>query len=183
MEQNVSLSSLDRHRFQSLWVYGPGYWPQNQLLLQLLRITGGAPFAPGEVQLTGFVAATCKVCLVIQAGASSGADSSGPYPQSPIAAALWSSSGQEAELEYLVVSPESRSQGLGSFILATSHRTLQLMGVIRFVLEVSDANESAIRLYRKLGYELQGRRRAYYANGDDALVFALLASGAAAKDG
>ena len=43
-----------------------------------------------------------------------------------------------------------------------------------FYLDVREGNQPALALYRKVGFTLDGRRRAYYANGEDALMMSLL---------
>jgi len=41
------------------------------------------------------------------------------------------------------------------------------------LLEVRAGNAGAIALYRAAGFEVTGERRAYYANGEDALLMAI----------
>ena len=41
-------------------------------------------------------------------------------------------------------------------------------------LEVRDSNKSAISLYEKLGYKFLYKRKNYYSNGEDALIYRLV---------
>jgi ribosomal-protein-alanine N-acetyltransferase len=43
-------------------------------------------------------------------------------------------------------------------------------GAVRLFLEVSTRNPAARGLYQQSGFQQVGRRRAYYADGSDALV-------------
>ncbi len=44
-------------------------------------------------------------------------------------------------------------------------------GIYHKTLEMRPSNDAAIKLYEKLGFEVEGRRKNYYANnGEDALI-------------
>ena len=43
-------------------------------------------------------------------------------------------------------------------------------GIKRITLEVKDTNERAVKLYKSLGFTVEGIRKRYYANRYDALV-------------
>ncbi len=76
----------------------------------------------------------------------------------------------EAEILTIGVLPEARRQGLGrSLLLAAMHRAAENDARSLF-LEVAEDNAAARNLYCSLGFVEVGRRRRYYANGDDALV-------------
>ncbi|MCU1269125.1 MAG: ribosomal protein S18P -alanine acetyltransferase [Acidobacteriaceae bacterium] len=87
----------------------------------------------------------------------------------------------ECELENLVVAVADRRRGFGlqlvqSLIAAASQRNIE-----RILLEARESNVAACALYEKVGFQLNGRRKAYYSHPEgDALLFALTctASGA-----
>lgn len=58
---------------------------------------------------------------------------------------------------YLVVHPDMQRQGLGTFLMATSQHALMKAGYAQLDLFVTEANEPALRLYRKLGFEVVDR--------------------------
>jgi ribosomal-protein-alanine N-acetyltransferase len=76
----------------------------------------------------------------------------------------------EAEVLTVAVVPERRQQGLGEGLMAAAAEEARLRGATRLFLEVSTRNPAARGLYQRLGFAQVGRRKAYYANGDDALV-------------
>lgn len=73
----------------------------------------------------------------------------------------------ELEINYLAVDPKQQGQGQGRALLEA---VLALSGVHRFLLEVAADNVVAQALYRKLGFSEYYRRRAYYRNGEDAIM-------------
>jgi RimJ/RimL family protein N-acetyltransferase len=76
------------------------------------------------------------------------------------------------------VGREWRNQGMGAALLETAIDWARGTGIItRIELNVYARNRAAIHLYRKFGFEVEGRRRqAIYRNGEylDDLVMALL---------
>jgi ribosomal-protein-alanine N-acetyltransferase len=76
----------------------------------------------------------------------------------------------EAEILTLAVVPERRQQGLGGRLLARAASEVRHHGAVRLFLEVSTRNPAARGLYQQSGFQQVGRRRAYYADGSDALV-------------
>lgn len=79
----------------------------------------------------------------------------------------------EAELLRLAVSDGERRRGVGRALV---HAGLDRLRAARFsscFLEVRPDNRPAIALYESLGFAPNGRRRAYYRDGSDALVYAL----------
>ena len=78
--------------------------------------------------------------------------------------------GGEAELLRVAVEPAARGQGLARQLVAAGLDRLRAAGVASCHLEVRPANQSALAVYRALGFEPCGRRRAYYRDGSDALV-------------
>jgi len=89
----------------------------------------------------------------------------------------------EAELLTLGVVPCRRRKGLGRSLLASAIEVLRAGGTRRLFLEVETGNTAALALYRSLGAEEVGRRKAYYAHGADAAIFSLALCGNAEDDG
>jgi len=61
-----------------------------------------------------------------------------------------------AELVYIGLVPESRGRGYSRSIMQFAHEWTLERGLQRMVLAVDHRNEPAIRLYRRLGYEIIG---------------------------
>jgi [ribosomal protein S18]-alanine N-acetyltransferase len=80
--------------------------------------------------------------------------------------------GDVADLTRIVVADPHRRSGVASELLATLHEDARQAGADRVLLEVGASNAAACELYRAHGYVEISRRRAYYADGDDALVLA-----------
>lgn len=68
----------------------------------------------------------------------------------------------EAELLQIAVTPVEQGRGLAEklFLLATEQMSQEAIG--RVLLEVRASNSTAIRLYRRLGFTEDGRRKGYY---------------------
>lgn len=82
----------------------------------------------------------------------------------------------EAHVLNLCVAPEHQRRGYGRVLLRYLVDLARAAAVKRVLLEVREANHSAIALYRDFGFEHIGVRRGYYPDGgqrEDALVFAL----------
>ena len=65
------------------------------------------------------------------------------------------------------VLPEYRGRGLGSQLLEACEKLLPSTS-IKLCVRIS--NESAIRMYRKFGYNVANTWQRYYQDGEDALV-------------
>lgn len=81
----------------------------------------------------------------------------------------------EASLLNITVSSDHRQRGIARALVDRSVTELTLRGVRRLHLEVRESNVAAIALYRSRGFEVLGRRAAYYAAApgetrEDALV-------------
>ena len=76
----------------------------------------------------------------------------------------------EAEILTLCVAPERRRLGLGARMLGEAARLAEAQGARALFLEVAEANAAARALYARAGFVEVGRRRSYYAVGEDALV-------------
>lgn len=76
----------------------------------------------------------------------------------------------EAEILTLAVAPVARRRGLGAALLAAAMQGAILRGAAEMFLEVAAGNAAALALYAAAGFAEVGRRRRYYASGEDALV-------------
>ena len=56
-------------------------------------------------------------------------------------------------LTFLIVDPEMQRRGIGTFLVAASGNALLSAGFSRLDLFVTEANEPAVNLYRKLGFQ------------------------------
>jgi [ribosomal protein S18]-alanine N-acetyltransferase len=94
----------------------------------------------------------------------------------------------EAEVLTFCVANVARRGGLGMALLRLASEMAGLRGATRMFLEVSEDNRGAAALYQKNGFDVVGRRSAYYRNGSqaaDALVMrkAILTLGPSAEAG
>lgn len=76
----------------------------------------------------------------------------------------------EAEMLAVAVAPNAQRQGLGKALVAKLEEECAREGAQRMFLDVSETNHAARRLYDGAGYHEEGRRKAYYADGADALI-------------
>ena len=80
--------------------------------------------------------------------------------------------GGEAELLRLGVDPAERRQGVGQALVEAGLEQLRKVGGIEVChLEVRVDNHAAIAVYEALGFAQTGRRRGYYRDGTDALIY------------
>jgi ribosomal-protein-alanine N-acetyltransferase len=71
----------------------------------------------------------------------------------------------------VAVDPEYQGRGIATRLLERLFELTASDGRRGYTLEVRVSNESAIRLYEKLGFERRGIRRGYYTdNREDALI-------------
>jgi len=85
----------------------------------------------------------------------------------------WSSTqvvGDTADLLRVAVGPSARRSGTGRLLVTTLLADAADRGADRVLLEVAETNVAARGLYAALGFAEIHRRRAYYADGGDALV-------------
>jgi [ribosomal protein S18]-alanine N-acetyltransferase len=66
--------------------------------------------------------------------------------------------------------PEYRRQGLARRLMELAESHAVEMGGETVTLEVRESNRVAFALYLSIGFALVGRRKAYYMDGEDALV-------------
>ena len=69
-----------------------------------------------------------------------------------------------ADMMNIAVHPDFRKQGIGYGLVTELIRQLREKNVISLSLEVRVSNESAIGLYRKMGFAVVGKRPGYYRN-------------------
>lgn len=77
----------------------------------------------------------------------------------------------QSELGNVAVAPEARSGGIGRALVEAVLERVRGRGARECFLEVRESNQVAQALYREMGFEVVGRRKAYYAlPTEDALV-------------
>jgi [ribosomal protein S18]-alanine N-acetyltransferase len=77
----------------------------------------------------------------------------------------------EAHLHNLAVKKEFRKQGLAQRFMDVMKEISRQVGLKTQTLEVRESNAEAIKLYRKCGFVVKGRRPLYYADThEDALI-------------
>lgn len=76
----------------------------------------------------------------------------------------------EGHILDVAVHEDFRSKGVGKMLLERALSDCQEQGAAFVSLEVRDSNATAIGLYKQLGFIETGRRKAYYGNGEDALL-------------
>lgn len=69
---------------------------------------------------------------------------------------------EEADITNVAVLPEERGKGIGLLLLERTMEEALHRGVTALALEVRESNQAAIRLYRKVGFVLEGIRTGYY---------------------
>lgn len=79
----------------------------------------------------------------------------------------------EIHVSTIAVHPHWRRRGLGELLLISLLERGMQMGVLRATLEVRVSNAPAEALYRKYGFEIASRQKAYYSdNNEDAYIMA-----------
>jgi [ribosomal protein S18]-alanine N-acetyltransferase len=139
-------------------------------LAQLSAIEAAAFAAPwGELALALWLAPGGRGAAWLVADPSAAA----PRAPSPPAVgfALFALGPGETELLRVAVLPGHRGRGLARTLLEIALAELAAGGRPDCHLEVRATNRAAIALYARLGFAPSGRRRAYYPDGEDALLF------------
>jgi ribosomal-protein-alanine N-acetyltransferase len=90
--------------------------------------------------------------------------------EQPLGLSLMRLAVDDAEILTIGIAPTARKLGLGRGLLTASEAAVLQGGARRLFLEVSINNHAASALYSQAGYSEIGRRRAYYADGSDAIV-------------
>jgi [ribosomal protein S18]-alanine N-acetyltransferase len=81
--------------------------------------------------------------------------------------------GGESEMLRLAVDPQERRRGVARILVEHGLDRLRQERVQSCHLEVRMDNISAIAFYQALGFERSGRRKSYYRDGTDALLYSL----------
>jgi ribosomal-protein-alanine N-acetyltransferase len=77
----------------------------------------------------------------------------------------------EGHITNVAVRPKYRREGLGNVLLRIPEQHCRLAEITSLTLEVRPSNETAIRLYERNRFKIEGRRKNYYENnGEDALI-------------
>jgi ribosomal-protein-alanine N-acetyltransferase len=76
----------------------------------------------------------------------------------------------ELHITVVAVDPTQRRLGLGRQVLGDLLQQARAEGARHATLEVAAVNTAAVALYAQMGFAQAGVRRAYYRNGDDALI-------------
>jgi ribosomal-protein-alanine N-acetyltransferase len=79
----------------------------------------------------------------------------------------------EIEIQNVATALPHRRRGVGRALLAAVLSAAREEGIVRAILEVRVGNLGAISLYRAFGFKDCGFRRAYYPDGEDALLMEL----------
>ena len=79
---------------------------------------------------------------------------------------------EEAHINNVAVHPDYRRRGYGRLLMKELMRVAYRAGeIVQMTLEVRVTNIPAVELYAGMGFEVAGRRKAYYEdNGDDAYI-------------
>ena len=86
--------------------------------------------------------------------------------------ALIRSIADQTELLIIATLPSRRKMNVATQLLKKSFAAAQHADAEKIFLEVAHSNQSAQKLYIKLGFTEIGRRKSYYADGDDAVLMA-----------
>lgn len=73
----------------------------------------------------------------------------------------------------VAVLEEHRGKGLGKALMLEGISGAAVRKSDEIYLEVRLSNESAIKMYEKLGFHIKSRLRSYYRDGEDALLMAI----------
>jgi ribosomal-protein-alanine N-acetyltransferase len=80
----------------------------------------------------------------------------------------------EIHIATIATHPDFRRQGIGKKLLSLVLQSAREEGAVTSFLEVREGNAAALELYRKFGFEEDGRRTGYYKdNHEDAILMSL----------
>ena len=88
----------------------------------------------------------------------------------------------EGHISNIAVHPLHRKKGFGELLMRQVMIRGLLEGLRWMTLEVRVSNEAARNLYGKLGFRDLGKRRAYYEDGEDAVIMWASLSGNTVED-
>lgn len=77
---------------------------------------------------------------------------------------------ERAEIVDIVINPSHRKKGYASLLLNNVINTLKQEGIENITLEVSETNNKAIGVYKKLGFKVVTKRKKYYNENDGYLM-------------
>jgi ribosomal-protein-alanine N-acetyltransferase len=80
---------------------------------------------------------------------------------------------EEFHINKIATDPRLRQQGYGRWLLEDALSRARMTGATAITLEVRVSNTAARRFYRSYAFTEAYRRRAYYQDGEDALVLVL----------
>ncbi|MDN3721529.1 GNAT family N-acetyltransferase [Roseibium salinum] len=90
-----------------------------------------------------------------------------PYgTRTPLGFLILRTAADEAEVITIAVHPRQRGRGIGKKLMETGFFRLYAERCHHLFLEVDAANQSALLLYRSLGFKEVGRRKGYYGSSD-----------------
>lgn len=70
---------------------------------------------------------------------------------------------EEGDITNVAVTSSARNRGIGGRLLQTLMKDCLFLGVTCITLEVRESNQSAIHLYQKHGFSIEGVRKNYYS--------------------
>ncbi len=77
----------------------------------------------------------------------------------------------EAHITNIAVHPQYRNRGMGTALLEKIITVCQKENIANITLEVRKSNETAIKIYKKMGFRHEGIRKEYYRNNkEDAVI-------------
>ena len=80
----------------------------------------------------------------------------------------------EGEIARVGVAPQLRGGGAGLELTQALIRECTARGAAKLFLEVRGSNVAARTVYSRAGFTIAGRRKSYYADGEDAIVMQLM---------
>jgi ribosomal-protein-alanine N-acetyltransferase len=91
----------------------------------------------------------------------------------PLGFVVYTALAGECEILEIAVTVPARRRGIGRRLLEAALGDAAGAGAARAFLEVRASGAAAIALYRAAGFRIDGRRKSYYRNGEDALLMSL----------
>ena len=82
-----------------------------------------------------------------------------------------------AEMLNFCVDGSKQNKGIGTDLLNYTIAEFEALNGSSIILEVNSVNNKAIKLYEKMGFKQISKRKAYYSDGNDALVLQKLLKG------
>lgn len=76
----------------------------------------------------------------------------------------------EAHITNVCIKPEYRKMGYAKVLMKELIKVSKQHGTTSMTLEVRVSNKPALRLYKQFGFTIQGLRKRYYRNNEDAYV-------------